>query len=977
MNLSGSERLAVLLAGALAFAGSAHGQQEGADANDPGAENEVMETVVVTGSRISGAGESVSPVVSVGQTEFQDNPTVQLADFLVENITANNGQITLTDESNEQGRATGARQVGINLWSLGAENTLTLLNGSRLVVAPAPYSSGWFVTDANSIIPGIAMQRVDVLLDGGSAIYGTDAVAGVVNFVPRYGFEGVEFRAQTELYPDSLGDTTAVSVSGMYGTSFNDDRGSFIVAFDYRETFEEDAEELGLNHANIPQFSGGETAADYEALFEGGGAYMYSTPAMGMGMGAVPGIPLSDPLCGRTDLVDAPYYWLGEVVPVGIGMPDPADEGTCAGYPEPDTDGRDSNRYTVFSAFSYDLNDEARVSLELGFSDRRIDDRASFNTNTGSSNDIDIPATHPGVLYNQTLDPTWASVAGTTIQGGVNEFPVGYETWFGSDTQTYNLRGGLEIDITDKVGLKLGVSKGEAESDQVRHTDHLGRYENAINGLGGPGCDPLTGTPGQGDCMYYNPFISALLPDAGSLGLANSSELMSWMIDPARSSTRYYETDLFAIDALLNVETDWSLGGGEIAFVVGAEYREESSEVDYSEDYKTDGVLAGITTGLVPFEGSDTVTAVFTEFALPFTDTFSMQAALRYDNYESVGSTTNPKLGFNWQPSDRVTIRGAYGTSFKAPTIVHTNDSVGTASIPTGPTGGRRGGQPVTTIINGDPAIAPQEADHWSIGGDFVLLKDAGALRNLSMTLSYVSFEFDDRIVLLQERDRLPASDGVGPCGTVVDGAYDVFFEFEDNDPGKAPCFEGVDSNGNGTLERTELTTAYRTFTNLALAELNGIDAKIRMNMDTGIGDLDFTIGGTYTLDYTIQDNPLEPPVDALGKQFVLGAINATPVELQMNAILGMRWGNSGKHHTQLTGRYKSETVNADTGDVVIGDQQTYDLRHAWTVNDNFTVGLTVRNLFENAPSRPGDDTPPVRDGVRSFFLNVDTFWGQ
>lgn len=977
MKILNPLRVAAALAAVVGLSMSAHAQDEGSAVDDPVADDEVVETITVTGSRILGVGQSVSPVVTVGQTEFKENPNVQLADFLVENITANNGQLTLTDESNQSGRASGARQTGINLWSLGAENTLTVLNGSRLVNAPAANSAGWFVTDANSIIPGIAMQRVDVLLDGGSAIYGTDAVAGVVNFIPRYGFEGVELRAQTELYPDSLSDTTSYSVSGLWGTKFNDERGSLLVAFDYRETLIQDAEELGLNHANVPQFSGGETAEDFESLlFEGANGYNYSTPPMGMGMSAVPGIPLADPLCGAHDQLATDYFWNGEIMPIGIGATDPDDEGLCAGYPLPDDTGAETDRINIFTAFSYDLTDTAKITAEIGFTDRNISDFYQASTNAGGGfSGATIDPNHPAVLYNNSISADWAAVAGEDIVGVVNEYPFGYERFVKNDADTYNARVGFELDITDRVGMKIGVSHGEAESTQSRHFEHTQRYSDALAGLGGPNCSGTT--PGANGCEYYNPFLSAQLTNAEALGLANSQELLDWMIDPVADGTRYFDTQLFAVDATVSVETNWELAGGPIQYVFGAEYREEDASLFYSEAMTQDGVLNGISAGLVPFEGSDSVTGFFTEFLLPFHDTLTVQLAARYDDYDSVGDTTNPKIGVIWQPHDRVTIRGAYGTSFKAPTIVHTSTTVGTASIPTGPTGGRRGGHPVSTIIEGSPDIIPQEATHWSIGGDFVLFEDKGALKNLDISLAYVTFDFDDRIVILQERDRLPSADGAGLCGEVLNNVYTVFYETENNDPNGRPCFEGVDADGSGDLQQTELTVAYRLFTNLALAELDGIDLRLRSAFETGVGDLSFNIGATRTLNYDIQDNPLEPPVSAVGVTGVLGAANVNLPKIQANASLAMDWGQNRAHRTSLTFRYRDEILDDETLERSTGHEQSFDVQHSWNITDDLNVTLTVRNVFENTTHRPNSNAPQLTDGVRSFFLNAGWSYGD
>jgi iron complex outermembrane receptor protein len=933
------------------------------------ADDEKIEEIIATGSRLLGAGRSTSPLQSVGQLEIQANPATNLADFLVRNITANNGNLTIDDESNLAGRNIGDRSTGVNLWSLGEENTLTLLNGSRLVNSAAPNNNGWYNVDFNSIIPSIATQRIDVLLDGGSAIYGTDAVAGVVNVTPRYGYEGFEARFQTELFPDALGDTSSIVLEFLWGTKFSDGRGSFVTAFDYRETYINDAEELGLNHGNVPQFTGSETIEDFEELlFVGGDSYDYLAAPPRPPMGPPPpGIALADPLCGRDDLVDAPYYFLGEIVPAGAT--DPADSGTCAGYPLPDIDGRETERYTIFAALSYDFTDRVSGSIEAGYGEREVNDFRRTVTNSGSPfSNQSIPATHPSVLYYQTIDPVWASAAGIDLLTDIPAFPINWGGFGTHDSENTNVHAALDFEISDRVSLKIGANYGQSDSVQMILRQNEPNYLNAVNGLGGSGCDPATGTPGVGGCEYYNPFISAMLPDAASLGLANSDELVQWLLpgDSSGVAERIYATEITSIDALFEFSTGWELGGGEVDLVVGAESRTEKASIDFSEAY-----LAGDINGadaLIPFSGKENVYALFAEAILPLSETFSVQLAARYEDYDSVGDTTNPKIGLLWEINDRVTLRSSYGTSFKAPTILHTNDTFGTAQIPTGPGAGRRGGQPVNTIIKGDPDITPQTADHFSIGGDFVLLEDKGSLRNLNFNVSYVQFKFDDRITRVDELDRMPNAEGSGTCGVV--NAANQYSEFFYVGTDGLPCYEGTDTNANGILEHSELTDAYRTFINLASADLDGIDFRFLSTFETGVGNLNVTLGGTYILAYEVQDNPLEPPVDAVGHAGVLGAGTVPMSEWRINGALAMRWGSSGSHNTNFTGRYASEIVN-DADELVTGDQIVWDLRHNWNIIDYFSLGLTVNNIFENAPNRPNATVPPVRDGVRSFFVNL------
>ena len=975
-----------------------------------------LEEVIVTGSRVLGIEDSTSPVVTVGQAELEEFPAVTMADFLVENITANNGQLTIVDESNSSGRASGNRSTGINLWGLGEENTLTLLNGSRLVYSAASSSNGWFNVDANSILPGIAMQRADILLDGGSAIYGTDAVAGVVNFIPRYGFEGMEFRVQSDFYPDAIGSTGSAAVEGLYGTSFGDDRGAFLVAFDYRQTMENLAAELGLNHADVPQYDGSETIADFDedGMFVGGAGYDYSATGVGGGggmggmggMGGATTIPLADPLCGMHGQVDLPYWLVGEIVPAGAD--EPADSGTCAGYPEPDMDGRDSDRYTVFAALSYDFSDNVRGSTELAYGTRQVIDINRYNTNTGAITgtpiQVTFPGNHPGLVYNQSIDPTWGSTApmntgmagmgppdggGTgmgppasggsagaalPVSGGIPQLPPGYEAFTGYDASTFNFRAGLDIQLSPMFQLDIGLTHGVSEASQARLIPHESNYLNAIAGLGGSNCNPATGMAGEGGCEFYNPFLNSALPDAASQGLANSPELLAWLADED-IATYYFETGLTSVDALLNIDAGWELPGGPVGLVVGADYRRETVDRGYSPAFLEGGVLQGLNDPLMPFSGDEGAASVFGEAVLPLAESLTMQIALRHDEYDSVGGAANPKIGINFAPTDRIRLRASYGQSLKAPTIIHTNEIVGaTQAIPTGPMRSRRGSHRVSVVESGDPNIVPQTARHASVGGDFTLVEGQGALQRLQLSASWVTFDFDNRIVQLSATDRVPDSPGSGICGTVnAMGNYEEFFTIGTDG---LPCFEGIDRNGDGMLEQTELTHVYRSYTNLATSELQGVDIRITAAVDTPVGLMNLRLGGTRLLKYLTSGNdPLGPPVDAVARTGVLGRAERPLPENQMVGGLSMRWARAG-HNTSLTGRSRSEIYGSD--DLVsTGAYTTWDLRHSWDITNAINLSFTARNISGVIPYRANQDLIRVRDGITSYFLNFRLLLGE
>ena len=985
------------------------------------ADDASLEEIVVTGSRIFGQEQTTSPLVQVTTEDFFDNPSVTISEFLGDNVTSNNVVRLSIDENNSSGQAnTGNRAAGVNLWSLGEENTLTLLNGSRVIHYAAPNSGGWYTSDINSVLPAIAMARADVLLDGGGAIYGTDAVAGVINLVPRYGFEGIELRMQTDLYPDSLSDTGSNAIEGIWGTGLGNGMGSFIAAFDHRITREIDALAVGRSNADsFPEWDGSMLLTDYQDMtgnVNDGAAYESSTPAMGRGPRAIPGETLVDPLCG-VDIEGVPYIYEGFLVPDDdMSVPDTA--GTCHGYDFPHTTGSDTNRSSLFTAVRWDFSSRVSGSLDFGYSRRENWDnqQTSFNTGRGQNlssaaipNAVDesISADHPAWQYYMSIDPDWHRIGQPTVgmsRGMTVITPppplnvaigpgIGFKEQQLQESDTYNLHGSLDIDLNETFGLQLGATYGRSAVTQNRYDLVIDRFENALSGLGGPDCDPATGMPGEGPCMYFNPFLSALLPDADSIfaggSLANSPELIDYMY-PGDGVQRIFETDLVGVNALLSIDTGWELPGGEVLAVVGAEYRTESSSVDYNEFTKSADrniTYTATSSAQVPYSGDQNIAAVLVEAAVPIHENLSMQVAGRYDDYNTVGGTFNPKVGLTWNVSDRVALRTSYGTSFRAPTIAQTTPTQARSSVPQTPGAGRRGGHGVTAIISSASELDPQQAAHLSLGLDATLFENAGPLNRLNLSASYVNIDFEDRIDVSTAIDRTwGGSIGLSPCGftTGVSGmaAWGGFYFTEDSDLDGVPdpdgqrCWDGADPDGDGIIAtREELSADYRLYTNLATTQMEGVNLVLTSNWNTPVAALDVRVNATRTLSFLFQDSEAEPVLEFVGRSGLGFAQTANVRKWQGNLRFNLRWRDNTflrGHSTSLTLRTDTDILNAadlDAGieTVTSGGITRVDLRHQFAFTDTYSLSLTARNLTGSERVRSG--APLVGAGDRTYLL--------
>lgn len=204
-------------------------------------DDEAVEEIVITGSFLRGSPQDApSPVNVISRDSIEAQGASTIWD-VIRNLEVNQGSDTNVAGTPDAGQLIGTASV--NLRNLGGNSTLTLINGKRFTPAAVITSSGQEFVDLNSI-PLVMTDRVEVLTDGGSALYGSDAVAGVVNVIMRTDFEGLELYADTQGI-DEAGGTYEDTVSAIWGTSFNDGDTRFVISGEYFER-----EPVLLEHAS-------------------------------------------------------------------------------------------------------------------------------------------------------------------------------------------------------------------------------------------------------------------------------------------------------------------------------------------------------------------------------------------------------------------------------------------------------------------------------------------------------------------------------------------------------------------------------------------------------------------------------------------------------------------------------------------------------------------------------------------------------
>ncbi|MFC4820787.1 TonB-dependent receptor plug domain-containing protein [Dokdonella ginsengisoli] len=617
-------------------------------AQDPQGETQSLETVTVTGSRIRKADvETAQPILVLDRAAIEKQGFNTVVDILSNLTEAGSPPI-----SRSSVLASGENVGGyyIDMRNLGANRTLVLLNGKRLGAT----SDG--LQDLSQV-PVAAVERIEVLKDGASAIYGSDAIAGVVNIITRRNYDGMEASAYVGQYDE--GDGTKQTYSMTLGS--HNERGSITVAAEYSKE-----EPTWAKNRPYSRY-GNSSRHPLDAL----------TPVSQWGVFFLPN--------GCPGIEDSPY---------GACTLNPGGNPFNAGYNNGPNDFHGTNSAGGASDLS---NSNEQMMGTTGL------DRHSLFV-AGEYNITDNIKFSTDILYNKRS--TTQQVAGYPFQGG-NLSPDSYYNPFGTQhvadpadaTNVYFLRRGWEVPRVTRSDLQTyrfsGTLEGSFEIAGRTWNWDVGGYVNTNDLLktgrgdyslpavaastGASFFNPLTNrvecgtadspTPygsGPGQCVPWNPFYPAgtVAPDS----LSGNKELQTFLFpfyhDTGRTKTVDYSANLTG--------SLFSLPAGDVGLATGYEYRSESGrfEPDASKQAGQSTDLAGTMT-----KGRYSVDEYYVEVDVPvlkdvpFFKELSFNVAARYSDYSTFGDTTNGKFSLTWRPIEDLLVRGNYAEGFRAPTI--------------------------------------------------------------------------------------------------------------------------------------------------------------------------------------------------------------------------------------------------------------------------------------------------------------------
>lgn len=953
------------------------------DAGQPAEDEAPAKDIVVTGSRIANPNlTSVSPVTVVSSAEVKAQGNTRVEDLLnsLPQVFASQGS---TDANGASGIAT------VDLRNLGSARTLVLINGRRLG-AGDPTS---VVADLN-FIPGSLIQRVDVLTGGASATYGSDALAGVVNFVMDTKFEGFRLDAQYSFYNHNndfsdpftpavdnvtgcagqpaydcalanrgyqppKGMTTGGATKNVtltIGAGFDDGRGHVVAYAGWRKV---NAVTQGDRDFSYCAYSAGTTSSSN--YYTCGGS---STSANGRFRRTV-----------NTGLGSTPVYR-----PTGSSFSvDPATANTFRTYSSA-RDGFNYNPYNYFQrpderftagAFAnYEINEHFKPYLEVMFMDDHT--RAQIAP-SGAFYGTDF--------FINCNNPLMSSAQQTSLCGANAGTPTIQSVYIGRR----NVEGGGRVDDLRHTDYRI-VAGMKGDIDDVWSYDVYGqywrailaeRYENdfsrkKINNALNVVIDPSSGQPvcaaylsgADRNCVPWNIWTPGGVTQAA----------VSYLQTPGFRSgqtTQYVASAVMSGDlGKYGLKSPLADDGAQIA--IGAEYRKEQVELTNDTSFLT-GDLAGQGTpfGVPDVRGEYDVSEFFAELALPIAsgkpgiETLALTAGYRYSDYSLAGGTNTYKFELEWAPISEVRFRGGYNRAVRAPNTLElfSVPNVGLFSRSNGdPCGGAApsftaaqcaltGVAPGDyTLIDNNPAgqynqrtsgnasLRPETADTWTLG---VVLSP---VRNFNLSI---------------DAYRISIKDSIGSLGAnlILDQCLaggNAFFCGKINRSAGGSLWTGDAYIDNPTL-------------NLGTAKTQGIDVTGSYKMELGeSSSVTFDLVGTYLDKYEVEPLSGALSIGTYDCAGLFGQSCGIPLPKWRHKLRATWASKSGFSVSTAWRFFKGTTndgletnplLNANVNPAVakIGNVSYFDLSATARIGDNYTFRLGVQNVF--------DKTPPFLDG--------------
>ena len=888
------------------------------------ADDEIIEEVIVTGSHIRRSSfEGTKPIQIIDQETIKRIGASQTVDVLKE-FSVNSGSQFYNETNNRAGTAM------FNIRNLGLGSTLTLVNGKRAGIAAVADDSGTDYLDINQF-PISMIERIEVLTDGASATYGSQAVAGVANIITRKGFEGFELSGGFSSSEIEQRDISIAAGSRFDNGSFN----FYATYYDQDDAFRSDFD--WLNDRLNPS----DATSRFLSSTGSPGTYRRATLVNGE----------ASPVAGARRIVDPNCEAAGGV------LRSPTDTRCRYLFVDQVSIISAEERVQVFSEFEWEFNADLRYYAEASYSNNLIERGSggnTFNTGTAVGGGFTIPASHPFNFF--TADPddatdviyvgpaAWDNTVHTAVDLQATARPLGREVnntdltqYIERELQYVRLMQGLEYNINGN--WRVDASFGWAEATRTTNAPH--NYRSDI----------FQDLVKSGE---WNPFGSRLAtPDLVSpkdgTSVAGSSDITLKRFDVDTSSNARVLERVFDIVASGDL---FEMNGNMIQAAFGYQHRDVDIDIFEDSLYAAGESNEASLSGTV--RGGQSVSAVFGEVVVPVGDTLELQLAVRREDYGgSIGDTTDPKIAFEWRPLDWLGFRGSWGTSFQAPTVRQTASATSSGFIddpasPTGPGGSLQCvsaglNNNIVIAVQGAPDLAPQESDNYNLG--IVFQFENG----VDLSVDYFDFDYTNLIAQSETAQAIVNND----CAD--DGLP--------NDP-------RVIRDAGGQLRQVNTE-----FVNIGEVATSGFDTNFRYSLEMDNSTLLLDAAATYVTDFDVSNDGVT--FDGAGSRNFSNNFSTLP---ELRGHIGATY-LMGDH--TLTGkfRYIDEYTNDQSNDGVVESWEVFDLQYSYTLSgligdgdSNIVIG--VNNVFDEDPPRltrldgDGNEIPALNANGGGFIAN-------
>jgi iron complex outermembrane receptor protein len=784
--------------------------------------------VVVTGTLIRNPNlVASSPVNVVGQEEIQLRQSNTAEQLLrdIPGVTPNLG-------ANVNNGQVGSARV--DLRGLGANRNIVLLDSRR--VTPSNFSG---IFDLNNI-PLALIERVDVLTGGASTTYGADAVSGVVNFITRRDFAGLDFQASQQL--SERGDGNVFRTDLVLGANFDDGRGNAVLALSYQESdpvFFGDRDFATFTIPSNTGLAGGDSPTSTPTTFDLPGA----TPALQIGPDGLLVTPYAPFNFNPFNIFQTPF-----------------------------------ERYNFYSSARYEVSDAVEVYARGLFSKNTVQSIIAASGVFGNS--LTVPGNNPflsaaqrnqicslqGIALGPTCDNNPAIPLGNVYRRTVELGPR-ISTYV---TQIFDLTAGVRFNVSDSISLDVSGAYGESENEETRSGYVANsRVQQALNAT-----NPTTCTVTTNSCVPLNLFgqSGSITPEQGGFIGGITSSIVNF-------------ASLAQARALLSGDLGFSspAATNPIGFAVGGEYREYGAQRRPDNLAQVPGELGGAGGATLPLDGGFNVYEAFGELIAPlvsdrpFFNELSAEAGVRYSRYkvDAAGtpkfSATTYKFGLTWEPVEAIRLRGNYQRAVRAPNIGELFSPVvqQLTNLLIDPCAGAAPvgnaaltavclaqGAPATSIgaiqnpaagqanitTGGNPNLGTEKATTYTLGAVF---QPRGLFDGFSLSFDYYNIKITDAITAPS------AGDAIAFCFASVAASSAT-------DP---DCLAIRRNPTNGRLSGTS-TVAIPIpglpgpLTNDGLIKTDGFDLTANLRQDLGFAKLNLFFAGNHTLNSQFRSRP-------------------------------------------------------------------------------------------------------------------------